>query len=146
VWPDVVVVDDEDDGDEDEDDDDEVVGADVAGCNPELGDVLVLGVLDPECARGTVAAIATPPATLAAVTPQVTTDIRTSLRRASRSMSTPPQRLNGSPPTVTRPGERVMSRASISTLRSNSQERARPVRSPRLLTGRADSARSGQLL
>lgn len=39
-----------------------------------------------EWARGTVAAIATPPAMLAAVTDQVTADIRTSLRRASCSM------------------------------------------------------------
>lgn len=80
---------------------DVVLGAEVDGCKPDPDDVLDPDEelepedellpdvpLDPECALGTVAAMATPPATLAAVTPQVTADIRTSLRRASRSIAT----------------------------------------------------------
>ncbi|WP_370346004.1 hypothetical protein [Catenulispora sp. MAP5-51] len=111
AWPDDDDEEDEpddEDGEDDDDDDDEedeeefeevvlvvlvVLGAVVAGCNPELPGFAC-------AARGTVAAIATPPATLAAVTPQVTAEIRTNLRRASRSMTPPPQPLFGSPPTV----------------------------------------------
>jgi len=115
-----------------------VLGAEVDGCKPEPDEVLDPDdepdpddellpdvPLDPECARGTVAAIATPPATLAAVTPQVTADIRTSLRRASRSMATSTTAV-GSPPTVIRRSERVMNLASTSTLRRNSEAGCAP--------------------